>query len=62
MVEVREESSTGQGKHHLGDLPVAFNNSYFPPNVRKVKLVEFMNLEQGEMTLNEYDAKFIELS
>lgn len=39
-----------------------FNKKYFPACVRAEKQKEFVDLEQGEMTVAEYEAKFTELS
>ena len=40
----------------------AFYKKYFPNNVRRQKVGEFVRLEQGEMTVAQYEAKFTELS
>lgn len=40
----------------------AFNKKYFPPSVRERKMVDFLELVQGDMTVDEYDARFVELS
>ena len=40
----------------------AFYEKYFPDNVRRQKAGEFIRLEQGEMTVAQYEAKFTELS
>ena len=39
-----------------------FNEEYFPMTVRDQKTTEFLNLAQGNMTVVEYNAKFMELS
>eukprot|EP00261_Vitis_vinifera_P032148 XP_019073391.1 PREDICTED: uncharacterized protein LOC104877935 [Vitis vinifera] len=40
----------------------AFYNKYFPDSVRRQKVGEFIRLEQGDMTVAQYEAKFTELS
>ncbi|KAM5551294.1 hypothetical protein ABKV19_026223 [Rosa sericea] len=44
------------------DFEQIFLNRYFPEAIRRAKLEEFLNLTQGEMTVFQYDSKFIELS
>ena len=39
-----------------------FNDEYFPEMVQDQKVQEFLNLKQGNTTVVEYNAKFIELS
>ena len=39
----------------------AFYQKYFPASVRKVKELEFVELQQGNMSVSEYIAKFEEL-
>ncbi|EXB29428.1 hypothetical protein L484_022098 [Morus notabilis] len=38
------------------------NEQYFPQSYRYEKAMEFMGLQQGEMTVREYEARFNELS
>ncbi|RVW70653.1 Retrovirus-related Pol polyprotein from transposon 17.6 [Vitis vinifera] len=40
----------------------AFYKKYFPDSVRRQKVGEFIRLEQGDMTMAQYEAKFTELS
>ncbi|RVW21225.1 hypothetical protein CK203_114569 [Vitis vinifera] len=40
----------------------AFYKKYFPDSVRRQKVGEFIRLEQGNMTVAQYEAKFTELS
>eukprot|EP00261_Vitis_vinifera_P031887 XP_019073130.1 PREDICTED: uncharacterized protein LOC109121891 [Vitis vinifera] len=40
----------------------AFYKKYFPDSVRRQKVGEFIHLEQGDMTVAQYEAKFTELS
>ena len=40
----------------------AFYKKYFPDSIRQQKVGEFVRLELGEMTVAQYEAKFIELS
>ncbi|XP_047322565.1 uncharacterized protein LOC124926395 [Impatiens glandulifera] len=39
----------------------AFYNTYFPKSLRQEKEMEFINLKQGNMTVAEYQARFVEL-
>ncbi|XP_058207681.1 uncharacterized protein LOC131320822 [Rhododendron vialii] len=39
-----------------------FNTMYFPPSVKEQMIAEFLNLQQGNMTVTEYAAKFTRLS
>ncbi|XP_024018743.1 uncharacterized protein LOC112090813 [Morus notabilis] len=41
---------------------VLFNEHFFPPSYRDEKAMEFMGLQQGDMTVRDYKAKFNELS
>ena len=38
-----------------------FNEKYFPNSLREQKAAEFLTLEQGNMTMAEYEAKFTSL-
>ena len=40
----------------------AFYKKYLPDNVRRQKVGEFVRLEQGDITVAQYEAKFTELS
>ncbi|XP_020523622.1 uncharacterized protein LOC110007368 [Amborella trichopoda] len=40
----------------------AFNEKYFPDSVKERKEVEFIELQQGKLTVEQYAAKFLELS
>jgi len=39
-----------------------FLNRYFPKDVRGKKEIEFLELKQGDMSVTEYAAKFVELA
>ena len=39
-----------------------FSRRYFPEDVRGKKEIEFIELEQGDMSITEYAAKFVELA
>ncbi|XP_010027256.2 uncharacterized protein LOC104417730 [Eucalyptus grandis] len=39
-----------------------FNDKYFSETAREVKMAEFQHLRQGSLTVDEYEAKFTELS
>jgi hypothetical protein len=43
-------------------LKVEFNKRFFPRAQRQLKAIEFQNLVQGAMTVEQYSAKFLELS
>lgn len=38
-----------------------FLEKYFPPDVRSKKEIEFLEVKQGNMVVDEYNAKFVEL-
>jgi len=38
------------------------NEQYHPRDIQRAKELEFVNLEQGNMTMMEYKAKFIEFN
>ncbi|XP_039158792.1 uncharacterized protein LOC120288732 [Eucalyptus grandis] len=40
----------------------AFNNKYFSSCAKQLKMAEFLHLRQGPMTVDQYEAKFAELS
>ncbi|KAL3744928.1 hypothetical protein ACJRO7_014093 [Eucalyptus globulus] len=40
----------------------AFNNKYFSSCAKQLKMAEFLHLRQGSMTVDQYEAKFAELS
>ena len=40
----------------------SFLNRYFPEDVRRKKEIEFLELKQGNMSVTEYAAKFVELA
>lgn len=40
----------------------AFNDKYFSDYARDKKVAEFMHLIQGNLTVGQYEAKFVELS
>ncbi|KAL3729700.1 hypothetical protein ACJRO7_026783 [Eucalyptus globulus] len=40
----------------------AFNGKYFSETAREMKMAEFQRLRQGFMTVDQYEAKFAELS
>ncbi|KAH0710891.1 hypothetical protein KY284_012318 [Solanum tuberosum] len=44
------------------EFKLAFLNRFFPLELREAKLVEFMNLKQGAMSVREYALKFVQLS
>ena len=44
------------------DFKDAFLEQFFPQTIRQAKAQEFIDLVQGAMTVEEYAAKFIELS
>ncbi|KAL3721548.1 hypothetical protein ACJRO7_033962 [Eucalyptus globulus] len=40
----------------------AFNDNFFSETAREVKMAEFQRLRQGSLSVDEYEAKFVELS
>ena len=53
----------------MGGVPVrwelfkiAFLERFFPREIREAKVKEFINLQQGSMTVKEYSLKFVKLS
>ena len=44
------------------DFQMQFLNKYFPEELRKERISEFLELKQGGMTVTEYADKFLELS
>ena len=40
----------------------AFYKKYFPDSIRQQKVGKFVHLEQGDLTVAQYEAKFTELS
>ena len=46
----------------LVDFEELFMSKFFPASVRHVKAREFLELRQGDMTVLEYVARFIELA
>src|ERR1051325_2561195 len=44
------------------EFKLAFLNSFFPLELREAKLVEFMNLKQGTMSVRDFALKFNQLS
>ena len=45
----------------LGEFMDVFNLKYYPEQIREQKSREFSNLKQGEMTVRDYEHKFIQL-
>ncbi|XP_047312468.1 uncharacterized protein LOC124915721 [Impatiens glandulifera] len=43
-------------------LKKSFYNTYFPKSLRQEKETEFINLKQRNMTITEYQARFVELA
>jgi hypothetical protein len=43
-------------------LKVEFNKRFFPRAQRQLKAIEFQNLVQGAMTVEQYSTRFLELS
>ncbi|KAF3676518.1 putative zinc finger CCCH domain-containing protein 19-like isoform X2 [Capsicum annuum] len=62
IMHVTEEESVELAFYRLKDIAYDWVEIFFPPELRKVKLEEFMNLRQGPMTVKEYCHKFNQLS
>jgi hypothetical protein len=43
-------------------VKIEYNRRFFPKAQRQLRAIEFQNLVQGDMTVEQYSAKFIELS
>jgi hypothetical protein len=41
---------------------VEYNRRFFPRSQRQLRVIEFQNLVQGNKTLEQYSAKFMELA
>ena len=44
------------------EFKTMFLNKYFPSNVKDLREIEFLTLQQGDMTTNEYVARFESLA
>jgi hypothetical protein len=44
------------------EFKTLFLNKYFPSNVKDQKEIEFLTLQQGDMTVDEYVARFESLA
>ena len=51
-----------QGPIFWSQFREAFYKKYFPDSVRRQKVGEFDHLEQGDLTVAQYEAKFTKLS
>ena len=51
-----------QGRITWRRFKEAFYTNHFPDNVRRQKLGEFIRLEQRDITVDQYEARFIESS
>ncbi|XP_027362478.1 uncharacterized protein LOC113870078 [Abrus precatorius] len=62
LVEVCQSNSViGKRIYLLGSFQGMFLGNYFPRNLNKQKVQEFLELKQGNMSVGEYVAKFPEL-
>jgi hypothetical protein len=46
----------------LDEFKTFFLNKYFPSNVKDQKEIEFLTLQQGDMTVDEYVSRFESLA
>ncbi|XP_057981072.1 uncharacterized protein LOC131166487 [Malania oleifera] len=53
---------SGDAKRWWLSMKLLDEQRYFPLSIREEKIEEFTNLTQGNMTVGEYAAKFVELS
>ena len=58
----RVERPFERGLAYFEEFKDAFLDRFFPLEWREKKMVEFMNLRQGEMSVQEYSLKFTQLS
>ncbi|KAF3685344.1 hypothetical protein FXO37_00715 [Capsicum annuum] len=56
------ERSDGAGLIEWEEFVTAFLERFFPQELREAKVLEFINLRQGNMTVKEYSLKFTELA
>lgn len=56
------ELEAGGGEVTWAVFQERFPRKYFPKDVRRKKEIEFLELKQGNRTVTEYAAKFVELS
>ena len=57
----RETASAGE-PWTWGEFLDVFYRQYFPAEVKEQKEIEFLTLEQGNMSVADYEAKYVELS
>ncbi|XP_058766430.1 uncharacterized protein LOC131640031 [Vicia villosa] len=57
----RNHPPTFRGKHDLEGAQEKFLVKYYPEDVRGKKEIEYLELKQGEISVTEYAAKFVEL-
>jgi len=60
----RHEENDGRQRRrcHLENFKVRFLEEYFPDSVRYAKEIEFMQLEQGNLSVTEYATRFKHLA
>ena len=59
-VEVREVDDAGPIEWE--EFVTTFLDKFFPQELRKAKVLEFINLRKGNMTVREYSLRFTQLS
>jgi N-glycosylase/DNA lyase len=58
----REHMEATEGHMTWEEFKTLFLNKYFPSNVKDQKEIEFLTLQQGDMTVDEYVATFESLA
>jgi hypothetical protein len=58
----REYMEATRGHITWEEFKTIFLNKYFPSNVKDQKEIEFLTLQQGDMTVDEYVARFESLA
>ncbi|XP_057962156.1 uncharacterized protein LOC131153727 [Malania oleifera] len=61
-VKLVEEQWPGHATITWSHFREVFFNRYFPTTIREAKVEEFLNLTQGHLNVQQYAAKFVELS
>lgn len=60
--QYKEDRAVVEGPIVWEKFKVAFSNRFFPVEMTEAKVLEFINLHQGDVTVEEYTLKFTQLS
>ncbi|MCI63424.1 GRAS family transcription factor, partial [Trifolium medium] len=55
------ETGSWRSLHYMGSFQKGISDKYFPADERNRKVIEFMELKQGGMSVSKYAAKFEDL-